>query len=136
MMKKAKLISVVVWLVWSGDWNSEVSGLLIGKLGELDSKLLEVKGSDLLVERLRENVKSELVLVGGSELGPELDLSKNLVGERVGHDERWMSSGASEVDETSLSEEDDVTSVLEGVTVDLKSDYQCLKIREYRLPVA
>lgn len=112
----------MVWLVWSGDWDSKVGGLLVGKLGELDSQLLQVKGSDFFVKGLWKNVESELVLLWSSELGPELNLSENLVGEGVGHNEGWMSGGTSKVDKTSLSEEDDVASVLEGVAVDLWLD--------------
>lgn len=79
-----------------------------------------MKISDLLVKGFWKNVESELVFLWSSELGPELNLSENLVGEGVGHDERWMSGGTSKVDKTSFGKEDDVTSVLEGVTVNLK----------------
>ena len=50
------------------------------------------------------------------------DLGKDLVGERAGHDEGRVASGASQVDETALSEEDDVAAVLHEVAVDLGLD--------------
>ena len=50
------------------------------------------------------------------------DLGKDLVGEGAGHDEGRVASGASQVDETALSEEDDVAAVLHEVAVDLGLD--------------
>jgi hypothetical protein len=60
------------------------------------------------------------------DLGPESDLSENLVGERARHDPGRVTSSASQVDETSLSEEDNVTTRLEGVSVDLRLDVRVL----------
>ena len=51
--------------------------------------------SDLLIESLGEHVDSKRVLL---VLGPESDLSEDLVGERAGHDERRVSGSTSEVD--------------------------------------
>ncbi|GMT30686.1 hypothetical protein PFISCL1PPCAC_21983, partial [Pristionchus fissidentatus] len=121
-MECMHLISVVVGLVGSSDGNSEVLGLVGGEGGELHSEMVEVKTGDLLVEGLGENVESEGVLVLGSVLGPELNLGEDLVGEGGRHDERGVSGGASEVDKTSLSEEDHVTAVGEKVTVNLQLD--------------
>jgi hypothetical protein len=45
-----------------------------------------------------------------------------LVGEGAGHDEGGVASGTSQVDETSLSEKDDVTSVLHEEAIDLRLD--------------
>lgn len=55
-------------------------------------------------------------------VGPESNLSENLVGEGARHDERGVTMGASEVDETSLSKEDDVSAAGHGVSVDLSLD--------------
>lgn len=55
-------------------------------------------------------------------VGPKSDLGKDLVGEGAGHDERWVAVSASQVDETSLSEQDDVSSGSHGVSVDLRLD--------------
>ena len=54
------------------------------------------------------------------------DLGEDLVGERAGHDERGVSVGASQVDETSLGKEDDVTTALHCVSVDLRLDVDLL----------
>ncbi len=49
---------------------------------------------------------------------PELELSKNLVAEGVAHDEGGVACGASEVDETSLSKQEDVATVGKEVAGD------------------
>ena len=54
----------------------------------------EVQAGDLFVELLGQHVDAERVFVG---FGPERDLREDLVGERVGHDERRMAGGAAEV---------------------------------------
>lgn len=54
--------------------------------------------------------------------GPESDLGQDLVGERAGHDERRVASGTSQVDQSALSEEEDVASIGHGVSVDLGLD--------------
>ena len=89
---------------------------------------------DLLVEDLGEDVDTDGELAGGlGELGVlageglvlalvQHDLGKNLVGERAGHDERRVASGASQVDETALSEEDNVAPVLHEEAVNLGLD--------------
>ena len=75
-------------------------GLALGGAGELDVLL-----GELLVAGLVQH-----------------DLGKDLVGEGAGHDEGRVASGASQVDETALSEEDDVAAVLHEVAVDLGLD--------------
>ena len=72
--------------------------------------------SDLLIELLGEDVHAKRELLRG---GPEGNLGQDLVGEGAGHDEGGVASGASEVDKTTLSKEDDVTAVGHGEAVDL-----------------
>lgn len=50
-----------------------------------------MESSDLFVEFLRELVDVVFVFTSVS-VGPEFDLGKSLVGERVGHDERRVTS--------------------------------------------
>lgn len=95
--------------------------------------MLQVEEGDLLVEDLGQDVDADIELAGLAELDVLLaerlitglvqhDLGKDLVGEGAGHDERRVASGASKVDETALSEEDDVTAVLHQEAVDLGLD--------------
>jgi hypothetical protein len=86
-----------------------------------------------LVQDLGQDIDANLKLLGLAELDILLaeslvlafvqhDLCKNLVGEGAGHDERRVASGTSQVDETTLSEKDDVTSILHEEAVNLRLD--------------
>ena len=130
---KRNLVTVDVALERTLDREAEVLSLDLGELGELNVDVGQVKKSDLLVEDLGEDVDTDVELAGLAELDvlvAELlisslvqhDLGKDLVGERAGHDEGRVASGASQVDETALSEEDDVAAVLHEVAVDLGLD--------------
>lgn len=130
---KRNLVTVDVALEGTLDREAEVLSLDLGELGELNVDVGQVKKSDLLVEDLGEDVDTDVELAGLAELDvlvAELlisslvqhDLGKDLVGERAGHDEGRVASGASQVDETALSEEDDVAAVLHEVAVDLGLD--------------
>jgi hypothetical protein len=85
---------------------------------------------DLLVEDLGQDVDADIELSGLAELNvlvaeglvrglEQHDLGKDLVGEGAGHDEGRVTGGTSQVDETTLGEEDDVTSAGHQVAVDL-----------------
>jgi len=90
----------------------------------------QVQFSNSLVQNLRKNVDTNSELLGLAEFNVLLsesrilaleqhDLSKDLVGEGAGHDEGRVASGTSEVNETTLSEENDVTPTLHEITVNL-----------------
>lgn len=119
MRDRRRLVAVDVGLEGTILGNAEVVGLFVGEDGQLDVELLKVGTSDLLIQLLRQDVDAERELLGGR---PEGDLSENLVGEGTGHDEGWVSSGASEVDETSFSEKDEVPARCHGVPVNLGLD--------------
>lgn len=140
------LVSVVVRLVGTLDWQAEVLGLDVGKLGELGVDVAEVEEGDLLVEDLWEGVDTDVELLGRSRgvgasgltggageldvLLSELlvtglvqhDLGKDLVGERAGHDEGRVAGSAAKVDETALGEKNDVAAGRHGEAVDLGLD--------------
>lgn len=103
------------------------------KLGELGVDVLEVKGSDLLVEDLGDEVDANWLLAGSTEfdvflaecsvLGlEEEDLSKDLVGERAGHDEGRVTGGTAKVNKATLGEEEDVAAVGHEEAVNLGLD--------------
>ena len=62
----------------------------------------------------------------GRAVGPEGDLGQGLVGERARHDERWVTGTATEVDQSTLGEEDDVSARLHLESVDLGLDLDVL----------
>jgi hypothetical protein len=129
-----RLVTVHLGLVGSLNSESDVLSLLGGEGLEAGTEVVQVETGNLLVEDLGENVDTDGELSGGlGELGVlggesgilrlvQHDLGKDLVGERAGHDEGRVSGGTSQVDETSLSEKDDVTSVLHEEAVDLGLD--------------
>lgn len=95
--------------------------------------MLEVETGNFLIEDLRQNKDTSLELAGLGELDvlltPSLvaglvqhDLGEDLVGERAGHDERGVASSTAEVDETTLSKEDDMTAAGHQETVNLGLD--------------
>lgn len=88
---------------------------------------------NLLVEDLGQDVDTDGLLAAGTELDvlltkgsilglEESDLSQDLVGEGAGHDEGRVTSGTAKVDQTTLSQEDDVTAIGHEETVDLGLD--------------
>lgn len=113
--------------------NSKVLSLLVRKLAELHTKVVEVKTSDSLVKDLGENVDTNGERTGLGKLNvlaaellvvsvEQSNLSKDLVGERARHDKRGVAGGASQVDKTSLSKEDNVATAGHSVSVDLGLD--------------
>jgi len=118
-LSSTQSISVVIGLVRAELRDAEVFGLIFGEGGELDSEVFQVSLSDLLVQLLGQHVDANLVLTVAR---PEFNLSQDLIGEGVAHDERWMTHGATQIHETPLGEEDDMFAVLEGVAVHLGLD--------------
>lgn len=132
--KRHRLVTVGLGLVGSLGSQADVFGLLGGEDLELGTEVGEVETGNLLVENLGENVDTNVELAGGlGELGVlagesgvlglvQHDLGKDLVGERAGHDERGVTGGTSQVDETTLGKQDDVAAVLHEEAVDLGLD--------------
>ena len=88
--KTQRLVAVVRGLVGTVDGDVKVLGLLVSERCELDVELLEVSTCDLLIELLGKHVHADREL---ARVGPERDLSQNLVGERARHDEGGVTSG-------------------------------------------
>lgn len=124
---------ILVALERTLDVETEVLGLDGGEGGELDVAVGQVQLGDLLVEDLGQNVDLLLERLGLGEsdvlLAESLvlalvqhDLGQDLIGEGAGHDEGRVAGGAAQVDETTLSQQNDVAAVLHQVTVDLGLD--------------
>lgn len=114
-----RLVAVVRGLIGAVSRDVKVLALGFGEDGQLDVELLQVCASDLLVELLGEHMDTKRELLRS---GPERNLSEDLVGERAGHHERWVACGASEVDKTTLSKQDDMATVGHRVSIDLGLD--------------
>lgn len=57
-------VPVVSRLVGTLNWNADVVCLVLGELGEPGSKLAKVKGSNLLIKVLGQNIDLLLILAG------------------------------------------------------------------------
>ena len=117
MHRTTDLITVVGRLVGSINGDIDVIGLFLGEVGQDDTDLVQVKAGNLLIKFLGEDGDTDLVVVLGQR-----DLSEGLVGERARHHERRMSSGTSQVYETTTGKEEDTMTVREGEFVDLRLD--------------
>ena len=109
----------MVWLVGTVLRESQIVGLLGGQLGELDVQSSQVGPGHLLVQLLGEHEDADLVV---GSVAPQLDLGQHLVGEGAGHDEAGVAHGTAEIDQTALSQEDDVLAVRESEPVHLGLD--------------
>jgi predicted secreted protein len=130
---KQYLVTVDVALVGSLNSETKVLGLNGAERRELSVDVRKVESGNLLVEDLGEDVDTNVELAGLAELNVllakgrifrlvEHDLGEDLVGERAGHDERRVAGGTAQVDEATLSEEDDVAAVLHQEAVNLGLD--------------
>jgi len=116
------LIAVVSRLERTLHWDTDVVGLVLGELSELDTQRTQVKTGDLLVQVLGEDVDLSALVLVSVLVSPQLNLSQGLVGERRGHDERRVTSGATQVQQTSLSQDDDTVTIREDELVNLRLD--------------
>jgi len=117
-----QLVSVVFGFVRAFRWDSKVLALIAREFGEHGGDTSQVSVSNLLVKLLGHNVNFSSLVLSRFSFLPEFKLGEGLVGKRGGHDERRMSSSASEVDESARSEQDDVTAIGKSVSVDLWLD--------------
>jgi len=99
--------------------NINVVSLGLVEFGELSIKGGQVENSDLLVEVLGEDVDLSLLVFVTITVLPEFKLSEDLVSERAGHNERWVTSSTTQVEESALGEEDDTVTIGELVAINL-----------------
>mmetsp|Transcript_60139 Transcript_60139/g.68467 ORF Transcript_60139/g.68467 Transcript_60139/m.68467 type:complete len:448 (+) Transcript_60139:448-1791(+) len=91
-----------------------------------------MESGNLFVQDLGDQV-ALLLIFAGVLVGPQFNLGNSLVGERVGHDERRMTSGASQVQQSTFSQDDDAVTVGEdpsgnlGFDVDLLNTFDLLQ---------
>jgi hypothetical protein len=128
-----RLVAVDVGLEGTLDGQAEVLSLDVAEGGELSLAVSKVETGNLLVQDLGEDVDTNVELISLGELDVLLtpglvgslvkhDLSKDLVGERAGHDERRVASSTAKVDKTTLSKEDDVAAAGHEEAVNLGLD--------------
>lgn len=69
-----------------------------------------------LLYLLWQEVNTQWVFAG---VGPQLNLGKDLVGERVAHHKARMAHGTAQVHQTPLGQNDDMTTIFHAKTVNL-----------------
>jgi hypothetical protein len=119
-------VSVLLLLEWSLHRDINIVSLFLGELGELGVESGQVKSSDLLVELLGQDVDGSVLVLVVILVFPKLELGQHLVGEGAGHHERWVTSSATQVQETALSQKDDTVAIREDVSIDLLLDVGAL----------
>lgn len=128
-----RLVAVDVSLEGTLLGEAEVFSLDLAEGAELSLAVSKVETGDLLVEDLGEDEDTNVELVGLGELDVLLtpglvggleqhDLSKNLVGERAGHDEGRVTGSTAKVDKAALGKEDDVAAAGHEEAVNLGLD--------------
>lgn len=129
---------VVAWnlhigLVRTFDLDVQVISLLGTELSELDVNVVQVEKSNLLIEDLGKHIDANITLASFAELDVLLaehwilaleqkNLSEDLVGEGAGHDEGRVAGSTAKVDQTALSEQNDVAAAGHQETIDLGFD--------------
>jgi len=111
------LVAVMFILVRTFNRDVDVSSLFRSKSSKTNLKLFEVKTSYFFIEFLGDE---DYFL--GDLFTPEHELSETLVGEGGAHDEAWVASGATKVDETTLGKKDDGVAIGEDEAIDLRLD--------------
>jgi hypothetical protein len=98
----------MIRLEWASGADTNVTGLLVGQLGQLHTELFEMQRRDFFVEMLGEDVNLILVIL---TLGPKLNLRQHLVGEAGGHHEAWVTRRATEIDEATFGKDENLLPV-------------------------
>jgi hypothetical protein len=81
----------------------DVISLTLIKNCEFSIQVGQVKSCDFLIKFLGEDVDLTLGVFIIVLMFPKLDLGKNLVGEGARHNETWVTSSTTQVNETTLS---------------------------------
>merc|ERR1712032_1184519 len=102
--------------------HANVIGLLLRGHSELGAQRRQVQRSDLLVERLGQEIYIVLVGLRLLPVLQEIELSKHLVREGARHHERRVPSGATQVEQAPGRKHDDAMSIREDEAVHLRLD--------------
>mmetsp|Transcript_32869 Transcript_32869/g.38137 ORF Transcript_32869/g.38137 Transcript_32869/m.38137 type:complete len:436 (-) Transcript_32869:75-1382(-) len=111
------LVSVGIFLEWSLNINFHVVSLHVSKNSEFSTESFQVESCNFLIKSLWKSVNLTVFVFVAVLVLPQVNLSKDLVGEGGGHNEAWMSSGATQVQESSLGENDDSVTIRELIDI-------------------
>ena len=117
----------MVWLVRALHRDVDVISLFLAELGELRADPAKVEAGHHLIEMLWQHIHLFAVFVA---LGEQLDLSQNLIGERVTHHEAGVACGTAQIHQTAFGQQDDFVTAGQGDVIDLRLDVLPLVIFE------
>merc|ERR1711870_228894 len=132
LIKKSppRSVPVSVTLEWALHADANVISLLLAELGQLCAQSRQVQICDLLIQSLGQQIDIVLVCLGLLPVLQDIQLTKDLIRERAGHDKRWMADGASEIQQPPSCQDDHAVSIRENEPIDLRLDVLHLDPRE------
>merc|ERR1712226_356252 len=115
-------IPVSVAFEGSIDLDTDVIGLLLTWNCHLGTQCWEVQACYLLIQVLWQQVDLVFVALVFLPVCEKVELAKDLIREGAGHHKRWVTSGASQVQQTSRRQHNDAMAVREHEAVHLRFD--------------
>merc|ERR1740139_874848 len=116
------LIPVSVGLEGAVHTRADVVSLLLRQLRHLSSQSWQMKGSNLLVENLRQEVDIVFVGLGLLPILQQVELGQDLIREGARHHERGVACGATQVQQPTRRQNNDTVAIWEHEAVDLGLD--------------
>merc|ERR1712174_88901 len=126
----SRSIAVGVTLERAFHTDTNVISLLLAELGQLCTQSRQVQICHLLIQSLGQQIDIVLVCLGLLPVLQEIQLTQNLICEGTRHDERWMASSASEIQQPAGCQDDYAVSIREHKPIDLWLDVLHLDPRE------
>jgi len=116
-----RLIPVGSGFVRSVFLDANVFGLFVGQYGQFGAELVQVEAGNLFVQVLGENVHLVFVFLGVF-LFPQFKLGNNLISETARHDETGVTGGATKIQQTAFSKDNDTVTIGPDEAVNLRFD--------------
>merc|ERR1740123_1285493 len=116
------LVAVSVGLEGALNRHADVVSLLLRQLRHLSSQSWQMKGSNLLVELLRQEVDFVLVGLRLLPILQQVELAQDLIREGARHHERRVAGGAAQVQQPTRGQNNDTVTIWEHEAVDLGLD--------------
>merc|ERR1719240_2215395 len=100
-------VPVCARLLGAAHLHANVVSLLLAQLSHLCSQCWQVQSRNLLVQLLRQQIHFILVSLALLPVLQNVQLRKNLIGERARHDERWVTCRTAKIAQAAGSQDND-----------------------------
>merc|ERR1712137_1009070 len=121
-MSSSLSVSVCIAFERALHLHTYVVGLLFGKRGQTGAKCGQVQACNFFIQLFRQQVHLVLVAFAFLPIFQEIQLAKDLVGERARHHKGWMPCGTAEVAQAARCEHDNAMAIREDESVHLRFD--------------